>query len=418
MAEKIGEFKDADGTMRDVLASYGMPLAEGGWIKAVDEEKRILTMTGSTEDQDRDGDIIEVRGWQLKRYKINPVFLWAHNYSSVPIGRSQKVRKMNQPTKHLLFDIKFPDGGVFDFADLIFNLYTQKFINASSVGFIPYKWEDLEQDSEGDGPRFWMPRKFKKQELLELSGCPVPSNPYAIQNAIKGTVFGTSERQAHLMSRFLIGGGEKDISELLQAHITEKRDDVLENLGVQELEFEDLTEAKVYQVPDDIKQQAHFAQILEENLESEDGVRQLVVLRREDTGTAFHMIPAPPEDMDFGEGGIEQWLKEAVMMRAGKMAPPDEEIEDFPAETLVADTQLEEKVDNLSGQVSKLIGLVEALPQSVSVSVAETQTEHSSGGDLYEVIMEQGGDKGKENQVQQLTSITESLRKLNQSLQS
>ena len=47
-----------------------------------DPADRILEFVGSTADVDRYGDIIEVEGWDLKNFKKNSPFLWAHNYQA------------------------------------------------------------------------------------------------------------------------------------------------------------------------------------------------------------------------------------------------------------------------------------------------------------------------------------------------
>ena len=52
---------------------------------------RVLEFVGSTEAQDRDGEVIAASGWGLKNYKKNPVFMWAHRYMDPPIGKAQKV---------------------------------------------------------------------------------------------------------------------------------------------------------------------------------------------------------------------------------------------------------------------------------------------------------------------------------------
>lgn len=133
------------------------------------EEDRILRFIGSTEAQDRDGDIISSSGWELENYKKNPVFLWAHDYSIPPIGKAIDVRVRN---KQLIFDIQFLEEGVYPLADTIYKLYKGGFLNATSVGFVGKQAEPIANGS-----------KYIRQELLELSAVPVPSNPTALQQA-------------------------------------------------------------------------------------------------------------------------------------------------------------------------------------------------------------------------------------------
>lgn len=136
---------------------------------------RVLRFTGSTETLDRDNEVIKVSGWELDNYKKNPVFMWAHDYSQPPIGKAINVHKRQG---NLIFDIEFADKDTYDFADTIYKLYQGGFLHATSVGFMP----DPDYIIEGDGiktPR----RTYTKQELLELSAVPVPSNPDALRNA-------------------------------------------------------------------------------------------------------------------------------------------------------------------------------------------------------------------------------------------
>lgn len=164
-----------------------------GGLKSVDRKKRTLSMTGSDETRDRDGDIIRVSGWVLENYIKNPVFLWAHDYRSVPLAATRKIIKKRTPIPHLLFEnISFPTKGLHPFADMILDLFGEDIINASSVGFAPKKWEKIEErkDRDDDNAEYWYPREYTRQELLELSGVPVPCNPNALQNSLAGKMYG------------------------------------------------------------------------------------------------------------------------------------------------------------------------------------------------------------------------------------
>jgi len=147
--------------------------------------ERTLEFVGSTEDIDRDGEVVEVAGWKLDNYMKNPVFMWVHDYKEPPIGKALKVWKRDGQLK---FNIEFAPKETYEFADTIYKLYKGGFLNATSVGFIP----DLDSIVEGDGIK--TPRKtYKKQELLELSGVPIPSQVNALRNAIDSGVITTKE---------------------------------------------------------------------------------------------------------------------------------------------------------------------------------------------------------------------------------
>ena len=208
-----------------------------GAVKAINKEGRSLVIVGSDETKDRDGDIIMVSGWQMENFLKNPVFLYAHNHSGVPIGSATKVIRRKNPAR-LEFHEKFPTEGVYPFADMILSLFQEKVLNASSVGFLPQKWEELSKD-EQDENRFFPGRRFIKQELLELSACAVPSNPSALQvNSLAKTIMAMPLNQ---------------IKEMMDP---KDRDLILEQLAVKDVEFEDETKPFMVQVPEQISEEA------------------------------------------------------------------------------------------------------------------------------------------------------------------
>lgn len=143
-------------------------------------EERVLSFIGSNDTPDRDNDSISVEGWDISNYEKNPVFLWGHDYSIPPLGKAIRVY---QEKGNLLFDVQFPEKGIYPLADLVYNLYKGGFLNATSVGFIGKEAIVRDDESVKDLPEWKRGVKFLKQELLELSAVPVPANPTAIQQA-------------------------------------------------------------------------------------------------------------------------------------------------------------------------------------------------------------------------------------------
>jgi HK97 family phage prohead protease len=152
-------------------------------IKQMGEESdRTLRFVGSDETPDRDNDIMEVNGWKLDEYLKNPVFLWAHDYDKPPVGKAISVI-IDAATKKLLFDIKFATAEEYPFADTIYKLYKGGYLNATSVGFRGTKFETRNDESVINMPEWQRGRRYKEQNLLELSAVPVPSNPNALMQA-------------------------------------------------------------------------------------------------------------------------------------------------------------------------------------------------------------------------------------------
>ena len=139
-----------------------------------DEEELVLQFAISTGVEDRDRDTINSKGWQLKNYKKNPVVLWAHSYWSPPVAKARKVWVEDDKLKAIA---EFANEDLYPFAYMIYRMCKEGYLNATSVGFRPLKWEERRTDED------WLGYSFLKQELLEFSIVPVPSNPEALIEA-------------------------------------------------------------------------------------------------------------------------------------------------------------------------------------------------------------------------------------------
>ncbi len=158
-----------------------------------DPADRILEFVGSTADVDRYGDIIEVEGWDLKNFKKNSPFLWAHNYQAPPVGT---VVKAFTDERGLICHTYFPTDeeiaaqgwpSNIPTPETVYRLYKIGSLKATSVGFAGLEREPI-TDKKNEGQQTgW---RYLKSELYELSAVPVPANPYAvIQQAVqKGVV--------------------------------------------------------------------------------------------------------------------------------------------------------------------------------------------------------------------------------------
>ena len=80
-----------------------------GVVKAVNENNRTITLIASDNSRDRDGDIISVKGWEFDNFLKNPIFLWAHDYSSIPLARCVKIQRTNS---QLILTHQFPKVGI------------------------------------------------------------------------------------------------------------------------------------------------------------------------------------------------------------------------------------------------------------------------------------------------------------------
>ena len=138
-------------------------------------DDRPLTVVASDESVDRFGDVVGADGWDLWAYKRNPVFLWAHDYTRTPIGRSSWV---GIDGTRLVATLEFAPT---EFAQEVETLYRQRFLRAVSVGFRAQAFSFRKgRDGNVEGV------EYTGQELLELSAVPVPANPSALAKALDG----------------------------------------------------------------------------------------------------------------------------------------------------------------------------------------------------------------------------------------
>ncbi len=146
-----------------------------------DEDSRLFDFVISTDAVDRDNDTVNPKGWDLKQFRKNPVVLFAHDGRRPPIGRGSKVKVEDGKLKARV-EFMTNDIDTSGFSDSIFRMVRGGFLRATSVGFLPKDFEFTDDEDRGGGS-FFGGIDFLKQELLEFSIVPVPSNPEALLEA-------------------------------------------------------------------------------------------------------------------------------------------------------------------------------------------------------------------------------------------
>lgn len=130
----------------------------------------------STATPDRMDDVVD-QSWYLDRYRTNPVILWAHDPTELPVGKAVRVDvEDGRLVAEIEWDESHPKG-----ADVA-RQFREGFLSAVSVGFRPGRSIPRSQLPPED-PR----RKdggwgvvFLDNELLEISAVPIPANPDAV----------------------------------------------------------------------------------------------------------------------------------------------------------------------------------------------------------------------------------------------
>jgi HK97 family phage prohead protease len=142
--------------------------------KATGDNERSVDFVISTATVDRMGDTISVDGWSLGNYRKNPVVLWAHDSSAMPVAKASNIRVEDGKLKARA---EFMGAEISAFADSVFRALKGGFLSAVSVGFAPTKYAFSDEPGRSFGI------DFLEQELLEFSVCPVPANPEALIEA-------------------------------------------------------------------------------------------------------------------------------------------------------------------------------------------------------------------------------------------
>ncbi len=140
----------------------------------------------STGIKDRDNEALLPGGVKLENYRKNPVVMWAHDYSNLPVGKNIWIKKDEHGLVAKTLFAKSKRG------EELFDAYTKDIegtgplLKGWSVGFIPKKWEDAKEKGEEDELGMTVPKRtYTEWELLEYSAVPIPSCPEALTLAVE-----------------------------------------------------------------------------------------------------------------------------------------------------------------------------------------------------------------------------------------
>lgn len=133
----------------------------------------------STDDEDRDGDIVKQDGWDFKEFSQNPIALLQHNHNQ-PVGKWSNIstRKRASGGYETVADLTLapPVSDVLKYANA---LVEAGILNATSVGF-GIRAAEKRKDANGKPRRGSI---IHKAVLREVSLVSVPANQNAIRIA-------------------------------------------------------------------------------------------------------------------------------------------------------------------------------------------------------------------------------------------
>jgi len=153
------------------------------------EEGRKLTFVASDGTRDSAGTVLNVDGWDLKRFNKNGIIGYQHKvYGSWSdtenpdnvIGKGHAY----VDDKRLMVDVEFEPAEINPLAEKIYQKLLFGSLKAVSVGFVPVghgAWGEGEEALDGSNPTYY----YAGQELLEVSIVNIPANPNALKKSME-----------------------------------------------------------------------------------------------------------------------------------------------------------------------------------------------------------------------------------------
>lgn len=147
-------------------------------LRDAGKDSPVVSFIASTSDADRYGDVINQGGWDLSKYRQNPVILLNHNANSLPIGKGEVDVVDGKLMVDVEFDMDDPQAAE------VARKTKAGFLNAVSVGFNPIDATPRSMLEKSHPAHGQSGQYFDKAELLEISIVTIPANGEAV--AAKG----------------------------------------------------------------------------------------------------------------------------------------------------------------------------------------------------------------------------------------
>ncbi len=158
----------------------------------IEDGERAAVRYVNTADIGRDNEIVLPSGLDVTDFQKSPSVLYAHNYGGLPIGKDIWIKHVSG--KGWLAKTVY---ATHQLANDVYNLVKEKFLNTSSIGFIPLEsvtpedkdWEKVKENIKSeysikDKVFDKVRRIYTKSLLLEHSDVPIPSNINALNVAV------------------------------------------------------------------------------------------------------------------------------------------------------------------------------------------------------------------------------------------
>ena len=143
-------------------------------LRGDSDQKGLVSFVASTANEDRYGDIINQKGWDLSKFRANPVILLNHNANALPIGKGE----VEVIDGRLMVDVEFDMGD--PQAAEVARKTKAGFLNAVSVGFNPLDATPRSMLEKSHPAHGQSGQYFDRAELLEVSIVTIPANGDAV----------------------------------------------------------------------------------------------------------------------------------------------------------------------------------------------------------------------------------------------
>ena len=186
---KLWEDSYREAAVQKLLAGEKTIMGLKASAGSINVDEATMVMTISTKTKDRSGDVMESKGVKLANYRANPVVLAFHDHRKPPVAKTLEISVGDDSIEALA---KFALG-INPEADLLFSLYRDDFMKASSVGFMPEEYEKVLVEGQ-DGRLAWRGGLHHTiWELMEWSLVPVPDNPESTRKMVQSILWVAKE---------------------------------------------------------------------------------------------------------------------------------------------------------------------------------------------------------------------------------
>jgi hypothetical protein len=162
---------------KDFVKSNGVLMKAAKAPSTWNDEDRSVVMTMSTDQEDRDRDVVVQAGLDISEFLTNPVAPFAHRSYDFPVGTWSDIKK-DLPGSPRRTEGKLnllPEGGDANVDRVAFH-FKHGGIRTCSIGFRPKRVRRREEDADGGWPGY----EIIESTLYECSPCMIPANPGAM----------------------------------------------------------------------------------------------------------------------------------------------------------------------------------------------------------------------------------------------